>query len=200
MKIGFIGLGNLGHPLAMSLVKAGHDVTVSDLRPECGAAFIEAGAKCSDNIADVCRDAEAVITALPSPEASRAVVEKAGGVFDHLSKGSCWIEMSTTDFEDIQRLSGVALKKGFNVLECPVTGGVHLAHTGEITVLVGGKLKRVTEESADAAYFSREEAQALPTQQWFRKAMPQIFARTGETVFEPTDWRPGDESTGPDRN
>ena len=66
--------------------------------------------------------------------------------------------------------------------------------------VVGGKLKRVTEESADAAYFSREEAQALPTQQWFRKAMPQIFARTGETVFEPTDWRPGDESTGPDRN
>jgi len=140
MKIGFIGLGNLGHPLAMSLVKAGHDVTVSDLRPECGAAFEEAGAKCSDNIADVCHGAEAVITALPSPEASRAVVEKEGGVFDHLAKESCWIEMSTTDFEDIQRLAGVAQEKGFKVLECPVTGGVHLAHTGEITVLVGGEL------------------------------------------------------------
>jgi len=138
MKIGFIGLGNLGHPLAMSLVKSGHDVTVSDLRPECGEAFLEVGAKCSDNIADVCSGAEAVITALPSPEASRAVVEKAGGVFDHLQKGSCWIEMSTTDFEDIQRLAGIAGKKGFQVLECPVTGGVHLAHTGEITVLVGG--------------------------------------------------------------
>ena len=139
MKIGFIGLGNLGHPLAMSLVKAGHDVTVSDLRPECGEAFAAAGAKCSDDIAGVCRGAEAVITALPSPEASRAVVEKEGGVFDHLSEGSCWIEMSTTDFEDIQRLAGIAHKKGFKVLECPVTGGVHLAHTGEITVLVGGK-------------------------------------------------------------
>jgi 3-hydroxyisobutyrate dehydrogenase len=66
------------------------------------------------------------------------VVEKAGGVFDHLPKGSCWIEMSTTDFEDIQRLAGLAREKGFKVLECPVTGGVHLAHTGEITVLVGG--------------------------------------------------------------
>jgi 3-hydroxyisobutyrate dehydrogenase len=138
MKIGFIGLGNLGHPLAMSLVKAGHDVTVSDLRPECGAAFAEAGANCSDDIAGVCRGAEVVITALPSPEASRAVVEKEGGVFDHLPKGSCWIEMSTTDFEDIQRLGRVANEKGFNVLECPVTGGVHLAHTGEITVLAGG--------------------------------------------------------------
>ena len=138
MKIGFIGLGNLGHPLAMSLVKAGHDVTVSDLRPECGEAFAAADAKCSDDIAVVCRGAEAVITALPSPEASRAVVEKEGGVFDYLPKGSCWIEMSTTDFEDIQRLGRVANEKGFNVLECPVTGGVHLAHTGEITVLAGG--------------------------------------------------------------
>ena len=138
MKIGFIGLGNLGHPLAMSLVKAGHDVTVSDLRPECGQAFMDAGAKCSDNIAGVCRDAEVVITALPSPEASRAVVEKADGVFDHLQPGSCWIEMSTTDFEDIQRLAGIAADKGLKALECPVTGGVHLAHTGEITVLVGG--------------------------------------------------------------
>ena len=141
MKIGFIGLGNLGHPLAMSLVKAGHDVTVSDLRPECGAAFAAAGAKCAENIADVCRGAEAVITALPSPEASRKVVEKAGGVFEHLEKGSCWIEMSTTDFEDIQRLAGIAAAKGLKVLECPVTGGVHLAHTGEITGLVGGDEK-----------------------------------------------------------
>jgi 3-hydroxyisobutyrate dehydrogenase len=138
MKIGFIGLGNLGYPLAMNLVKAGHNVTVSDLRREAGAGIIKSGARWSDDIAGVCRSAEVVITALPSPEASRAVVEQPGGVFDNLMKGSCWIEMSTTDFEDIQRLAGIARKKGFDVLECPVTGGVHLAHTGDITVLVGG--------------------------------------------------------------
>ena len=141
MKIGFIGLGNLGYPMAMSLVKAGHDVTVSDLRPETGAGIIKAGAGWSDDIAGVCHEAKVVITALPSPEASRAVVEHAGGVFDNLMKGSCWIEMSTTDFEDIQRLAQTAQGKGFDVLECPVTGGVHLAHTGEITVLVGGDTK-----------------------------------------------------------
>jgi 3-hydroxyisobutyrate dehydrogenase len=140
MKIGFIGLGNLGYPLAMNLVKAGHDVTVSDLRPEAGAGIINAGANWSDDIAGVCRSAEVVITALPSPEASRAVVEQTGGVFDNLMKGSCWIEMSTTDFEDIQRLALIARDKGFDVLECPVTGGVHLAHTGDITVLVGGDI------------------------------------------------------------
>jgi len=140
MKLGFIGLGNLGYPLAMSLVRAGHDVTVSDLRRDAGTKLIEAGASWSDDIAGVCRGSEAVITALPSPEASRAVVENADGVFDHLTKGNCWIEMSTTDFEDIQRQAKVAGEKGFNVLECPVTGGVHLAHTGEITVLVGGEM------------------------------------------------------------
>ncbi|MBW1864231.1 MAG: NAD(P)-dependent oxidoreductase [Deltaproteobacteria bacterium] len=140
MKIGFIGLGNLGYPLAMNLVRAGHDITVSDLRSEAGAGIIEAGAGWSDDIAGVCRTAEVVITALPSPEASRAVVEDAGGVFDNLMKGSCWIEMSTTDFEDIQRMAQIAREKGFDVLECPVTGGVHLAHTGEITVLVGGDI------------------------------------------------------------
>lgn len=140
MKIGFIGLGNLGYPLAMSLVKAGHDVTVNDLHPEAGAGIIEAGARWSDDIAGVCDAADVVITALPSLEASRAVAEHAGGVFDNLMKGSCWIEMSTTDFEDIQRLARIAREKGFDVLECPVTGGVHLAHTGEITVLVGGDI------------------------------------------------------------
>ena len=139
MKIGFIGLGNLGRPLAMNLVRAGHEVTVNDLHPESGADLVKAGAAWSDDIAEVCRGAEAVITALPSPEASRAVVEQENGVLHHLQSGSGWIEMSTTDFEDIQRLAKIAGQKGIDVLECPVTGGVHLAHTGEITVLVGGE-------------------------------------------------------------
>jgi 3-hydroxyisobutyrate dehydrogenase len=140
MKIGFVGLGNLGQPLAMRLVKAGHDVTVTDLRKAAGAGVIANGAGWSDNVAGVCRGAEAVITVLPSPEASRAVVENQDGVFDNLVEGSCWIEMSTTDFEDIQRLAKIAREKGLEVLECPVTGGVHLAHTGEITVLVSGDM------------------------------------------------------------
>jgi 3-hydroxyisobutyrate dehydrogenase len=138
MKIGFVGLGNLGQPLALRLIKAGHDVTVTDLRTEAGKSVIAAGAVWADNVAGVCREAEAVITVLPSPEASRRVVENKDGVFANLAEGGCWIEMSTTDFEDIQRLAKIATEKGLEVLECPVTGGVHLAHTGEITVLVSG--------------------------------------------------------------
>ena len=79
MKIGFIGLGNLGYPQAMNLVKAGHDVTVNDLHPKSAAGLIDAGAHWTENVAGACRGAEAVITVLPSPEVSRKVVEHAGG-------------------------------------------------------------------------------------------------------------------------
>jgi len=139
MKIGFIGLGNLGYPQAMNLVQAGHNVTVNDLNPQSAAGLTAAGAKWTDDIAHVCHGAEAVVTVLPSPAASRSVIEDEGGVFDNLAQGSCWIEMSTTDFEDIQRLAAIGSEKGIDVLECPVTGGVHLAHSGKITVLVGGE-------------------------------------------------------------
>ncbi len=138
-KIGFIGLGNLGEPLCNSLVSKGFNVTVTDLRRDNAQRLLDAGAKWSDDIAGVCRDANIVITALPSVAASRKVVEGPGGVFEHLAAGGVWIEMSTTDLTDLQRLQDVAKAKGIDVLECPVTGGVHLAHSGQITVLVGGE-------------------------------------------------------------
>jgi 3-hydroxyisobutyrate dehydrogenase len=90
-------------------------------------------------VAGVCRGNDVVITVLPSPAVSRKVVEGPGGVFENLRSGGIWIEMSTTDFEDLQRLSDAAAARGISVLECPVTGGVHLANSGQITVLVGGE-------------------------------------------------------------
>jgi 3-hydroxyisobutyrate dehydrogenase len=137
-KIGFIGLGNLGEPLCNSLVVKGFDVTVTDLHKTSAQRLIAAGAAWADDVAGVCRGADVVITALPSVAASRKVVEGAGGVFDSLPSGSVWIEMSTTDLEDLKRMESVANARGIQVLECPVTGGVHLASSGEITVLVGG--------------------------------------------------------------
>ena len=138
LNIGFIGLGNLGEPLCNSLVKAGFKVTVTDLHKASAERLLAGGASWSDDVAGVCRQADVVITALPSPAASRKVVEGAGGVFESLPRGAVWIEMSTTDFEDLQRLQGLAQARGIEVLECPVTGGVHLASSGQITVLVGG--------------------------------------------------------------
>ena len=137
-KIGFIGLGNLGEPLCNSLVQKGFDVTVTDLHRANAQRLLDAGATWADDVAGVCRTANVVITALPSVAASRAVVEGPGGVFDNLPRGGVWIEMSTTDLQDLQRLEAVAATRGIQVLECPVTGGVHLARSGQITVLVGG--------------------------------------------------------------
>ncbi len=138
-KIGFIGLGSLGEGLCNSLVTAGYQVTVNDLNKSLATRLLAAGATWADSVADTCKDADVVITVLPSPAVSRKVVEGAGGVFDNLKSGGTWIEMSTTDMEDLLRLSDVAKSKGIKVLECPVTGGVHLANSGEITVLVGGE-------------------------------------------------------------
>jgi 3-hydroxyisobutyrate dehydrogenase len=138
-KIGFIGLGSLGEGLCNSLVTAGYPVTVNDLNKSLATRLLAAGATWADTTADACKDADVVITVLPSPAVSRKVVEGPGGVFDNLKAGGTWIEMSTTDMEDLLRLSDVAKGKGIKVLECPVTGGVHLANSGEITVLVGGE-------------------------------------------------------------
>jgi len=139
LRIGFIGLGALGEGLCNNLIKAGFPVTVNDLNKDLAKRLLEGGAQWSDDVAGTCRDADVVITVLPSPAVSRKVVEGAGGVFENLKSGGTWIEMSTTDMDDLLRLADVAASKGITVLECPVTGGVHLANSGEITVLVGGE-------------------------------------------------------------
>ena len=138
-NIGFIGLGSLGEGLCNSLVKAGYPVTVTDLNKDLSKRLLAAGATWADSAAEACKKADVVITVLPSPAVSRAVVEGPGGVFENLKSGGTWIEMSTTDMDDLLRLAEVAKSKGIRVLECPVTGGVHLANSGEITVLVGGE-------------------------------------------------------------
>ncbi len=138
-KIGFIGLGSLGEGLCNSLVTAGYAVTVNDLNKDLAKRLLQAGATWADSVADACQDADVVITVLPSPSISRKVAEGKGGVFENLKAGGTWIEMSTTDMDDLLRLTELAKSKGIQVLECPVTGGVHLANSGEITVLVGGE-------------------------------------------------------------
>lgn len=138
-KIAFIGLGSLGEGLCNSLVTAGYKVSVTDLNKDLAKRLITNGATWADTTADACKEADVVITVLPSPAISRQVVEGKNGVFDNLKPGGIWIEMSTTDMDDLLRLTEVAKTKNIQVLECPVTGGVHLANSGEITVLVGGE-------------------------------------------------------------
>ena len=139
MRYGFIGLGHLGGHLAVSLVKGGFAVTVNDLDRKAAERHLALGASWADSPAAVARASDAVITCLPSPAASRAVVAGPKGVLESLAPGGTWIEMSTTDRQEIARTAELAEAKGIKVLEAPVTGGVHRAAAGEITVLVGGE-------------------------------------------------------------
>jgi 3-hydroxyisobutyrate dehydrogenase len=138
MLYGYIGLGNLGEHLAMSLVKAGFPVTVSDLDKAAAERLIEAGARWADTPKAVGERSDAVFTCLPSPKASEAVLTGPHGLLAGLKRGGAWIENSTLGRDETLRLAGIAKAHGIETLEAPVTGGVHLAAQGRITVLAGG--------------------------------------------------------------
>jgi 3-hydroxyisobutyrate dehydrogenase len=137
-RVGYIGLGNLGFHLAHSLVKAGHQVTVTDLNPAIAAPLLAAGASWADSAKAVGEASDVVFTCLPSPRAIDAVLTGPNGLLEGLAAGSTWIDNSTNDQEETLRLAGMATARGIRVLESPVTGGVHKAAAGDITVLVGG--------------------------------------------------------------
>jgi 3-hydroxyisobutyrate dehydrogenase len=138
LRYGFIGLGNLGKHLAASLLREGFDLTVYDLNRGAARELIDRGAKWAQAPKDLAAGVDAVITCLPSPAASATVLTSDDGVLNGLRAGGTWIEMSTTDQHEIERISGLAAARGIATLEAPVTGGVHRAAAGEITVLVGG--------------------------------------------------------------
>ncbi len=137
-RIGYIGLGSLGRHLASSLLQAGFPVTVYDIHKDAAADLLAAGASWADSAAAVARASDTVITCLPSPEIVTATVTGENGILAGLAPGGTWIDMSTNDLHELQRLAGLAAAQGVATLEAPVTGGVHRAAAGMITVLVGG--------------------------------------------------------------
>lgn len=139
MQYAFIGLGNLGLPLAHSLLESGIPLTVHDLHREAAAPLLARGARWEESPRAAASAADALITVLPSPAATRAVLEGRDGALAGLAPGGTWIEMSTNDATEIERLAALASAGGVATLAAPVTGGVHLAHVGRITVLVGGE-------------------------------------------------------------
>jgi len=138
VRYGFIGLGNLGRHLAASLLRGGFDLTVHDLNRDAAQGLIQSGARWASSPKELAEAVDAVITCLPSPSASSTVLTADNGVLNGLRSGATWIEMSTTDQNEIARISKLAAERGIATLEAPVTGGVHRAAAGEITVLVGG--------------------------------------------------------------
>ena len=138
MRLGFIGLGNLGRHLAASLLRAGFPLTVNDRDEAAAQSLLEAGAVWAGSPGEVAAASDSVFTCLPSPKAVADVVTGESGVLEGLAPGGTWIDTSTNDRHELQRLASLAEARGIHCLEAPVTGGVHLAASGQITVLVGG--------------------------------------------------------------
>lgn len=135
MHYGYIGLGNLGGHLAASLLREGFKVTVHDRERSLADRHLEMGATWADSPAEVASQCDAVFTCLPSPAVSQTVLE---GLLEGFAGHGTWIENSTLGRDETLRLARIAEDAGLKVLEAPVTGGVHLAGQGRITVLAGG--------------------------------------------------------------
>lgn len=138
MHYGFIGLGHLGRNLAASLMRENFTLTVNDLKRANAEALVAGGAQWADSPRAVAERVDAVITCLPSPAVSEAVLTGSSGILAGLKPGGTWIEMSTLSSDDVERLAAFAAEKGVRMMEAPVTGGVHKAASGEITVIAGG--------------------------------------------------------------
>ena len=135
MHYGYIGLGNLGAACAGCLVKDGFKVTVYDLNAKLAEPLVAAGATLASSAEELAAEVDHVITCLPSPAVSERVLRN---ILPHMRKGASWVEMSTLGRDEVLKLAAIASDAGVRMMELPVTGGVHLAYQGKITMLAGG--------------------------------------------------------------
>ncbi len=141
MKIGFIGLGNVGGKLAGSLLRNKFDLTVRDLEENLIKKFNNKGAKVANSPKELAEQVDLIITCLPSPEICAEVMESEKGVIKGISENKIWLEMSTTDESEVKRLGKLVSEKKAIPLDGPVSGGCHRAETGNIAIFVGGERK-----------------------------------------------------------
>lgn len=137
--IGFIGLGNMGAPMALNLVKGGYHVTVYDVVPAAVSALVQSGAVGAASIAEAVREAEVVMTMLPGSEHVQKVYMGAGGVFESARKKALLIDSSTISADVARAVSLAAAEKGFDMIDAPVSGGTVGAAAGTLTFIIGGK-------------------------------------------------------------
>ncbi|NCW64487.1 MAG: NAD(P)-dependent oxidoreductase [Rhodobacteraceae bacterium] len=134
MKVGFIGLGNVGSKLSGSLLRNGVDLMIHDLDDARVSDFVARGATRGKSPADLMENCDIVITCLPSPTISAAVVDQ---MLPHVREGKIWLEMSTTDEAEVKRLGNMVIERGGAAVDCPVSGGCHRADTGNISIFAG---------------------------------------------------------------
>ncbi len=138
MKIAFIGLGNMGAPMALNLLKAGHGLAVFDLNAQAVDALVKAGARAAASAKEAVGDAEWVITMLPAAAHVRAVLNAEDGVFAGIQKGVTIIDSSTIDPASVREFAALAAARGNGFVDAPVSGGTGGAAAGTLTFMVGG--------------------------------------------------------------
>ena len=139
MKIGFIGLGNVGSKLAGSLLRNKFDLTVRDLDHNLTKDFYDLGAKVASSAKELAEQVDLIITCLPSPKICAEVMEGEDRILNGLSENKIWLEMSTTDESEVKRIGKKVIEKKAIPLDGPVSGGCHRAATGNIAIFVGGE-------------------------------------------------------------
>ena len=138
MKIGFIGTGNMGNPMAANLIRAGHRLTVHDLRREAATNLLEMGAEWADSPKEAVPGNDAVLTSLPVPRDVEAVIAGEDGVLEGAGSGSVIFDLSTNSPTVVRRLHGICAERGVTLLDSPVSGGTYGAAAGTLAVMVGG--------------------------------------------------------------
>ena len=137
MRIGFIGLGNVGSKLAGSVLRNGFDLTLNEIDKSLALPFLDKGAHWAESPKEVAENCDMVITCLPSPAICAEVMEAENGILAGMKEGKVWAEMSTTDAAEMERLSKLVIATGARAVECPVSGGCHRADTGNISIFAG---------------------------------------------------------------
>src|SRR5881409_3397615 len=162
MRIGFIGLGNMGGPMALNLIKAGHALVVHDVRSELAKAYLERGAKAADNPRGAAQGAELILTSLPGPAEVEAVALGERGVIHGAAKDAVYADLSTGSPRVMRTIHAAFKEKGIHVLDAPVSGGVWGAQRGTLQIMVGGDealfhhLKPVFEAMGDKVAYMGE--------------------------------------------
>jgi 4-hydroxybutyrate dehydrogenase/sulfolactaldehyde 3-reductase len=143
MKVGFIGVGVMGAPMALNIIKKGHELTVFDHSPDAVARLVKAGAKAAATPKEVGAASDIVVTMLPEPQHVEQVVLGADGVAEGLRKGGIVIDMSTIDPQTSKRIGDVLRTRGMEMVDSPVGKTSEHAETGTLTLMVGGNKEAI---------------------------------------------------------
>jgi 3-hydroxyisobutyrate dehydrogenase len=138
MRLGYIGTGNMGNPMAVNMIKAGHQLTVHDLRQESATNLLEMGAQWADSPREAAAGNEIVFTSLPGPRDVEAVALGENGVLEGADTNTIYVDLSTNSPTMIRGIHQTCAAKGVAVLDAPVSGGVYGAADGTLAVMVGG--------------------------------------------------------------